>query len=33
MRLAIETNLTVKGKTAIDSLKDRIGKLKGKIQY
>jgi hypothetical protein len=28
-----ETNLTVKGKTVIDSLKDWIGKLKGRIQY
>lgn len=28
-----ETKLTVKGKTVIDSLKDWIGKLKGKIQY
>lgn len=28
-----ETNLTVKGKTVIDSLKDWIGKLTGKIQY
>jgi hypothetical protein len=28
-----ETKLTVKGKTIIDSLKDWIGKLKGKIQY
>ena len=28
-----ETKLTVKGKTVIDSLKDWIGKLTGKIQY
>ncbi len=28
-----ETKLTVKGKTVIDSLKDWIGKLKGRIQY
>lgn len=28
-----ETKLTIKGKTVIDSLKDWIGKLKGKIQY
>ena len=28
-----ETKLTVKGKTVIDSFKDWIGKLKGKIQY
>ena len=28
-----ETKLTVKGKTVIDSLKDWIGKLKGKIQH
>jgi hypothetical protein len=28
-----ETKLTVKGKTIIDSFKDWIGKLKGKIQY
>ncbi len=28
-----ETKLTVKGKTAIDRLKDWIGKLTGKIQY
>jgi leucyl-tRNA synthetase len=28
-----ETKLTVKGKTVINSLKDWIGKLKGKIQY
>jgi hypothetical protein len=28
-----ETKLTVKGKTVIDSLKDWIGKLAGKIQY
>ena len=28
-----ETKLTLKGKTLIDSLKDWIGKLKGKIQY
>ena len=28
-----ETKLTVKGKTIIDSLKDWIGKLTGKIQY
>jgi hypothetical protein len=28
-----ETKLSVKGKTVIDSFKDWIGKLKGKIQY
>ena len=28
-----ETKLTVKGKTVIDSFKDWIGKLKGRIQY
>jgi hypothetical protein len=28
-----ETKLTVKGKTVIDSFKDWIGKLKGKIQH
>jgi hypothetical protein len=28
-----DTKLTVKGKTVIDSLKDWIGKLKGRIQY
>jgi hypothetical protein len=28
-----ETKLTVKGKTIIDSFKDWIGKLKGRIQY
>jgi hypothetical protein len=28
-----ETKLTVKGKTVLDSLKDWIGKLTGKIQY
>lgn len=28
-----ETKLTVKGKTVIDSLKDWIGKLKGRIEY
>jgi len=28
-----ETRLTVKGKTVIDSFKDWIGKLKGRIQY
>jgi hypothetical protein len=28
-----EAKLTVKGKTVIDSLKDWIGKLKGRIQY
>jgi len=28
-----ETKLTVKGKTVIDSLKDWIGKLKGRIQH
>jgi hypothetical protein len=28
-----ETKLTVKGKTAIDSLMDWIGKLTGKIQH
>jgi hypothetical protein len=28
-----ETKLTVKGKTVIDSLKDWIGKLKGRVQY
>jgi hypothetical protein len=28
-----ETKLTVKGKTVVDSLKDWIGKLTGKIQY
>jgi len=30
---AAETKLTVKGKTVIDSLKDWIGNLTGKIQY
>jgi len=30
---AAETKLTVKGKTVIDSFKDWIGKLKGRIQY
>jgi hypothetical protein len=28
-----ETKLTVKGKTVIDSFKDWVGKLKGRIQY
>jgi hypothetical protein len=28
-----DTKLAVKGKTVIDSLKDWIGKLKGRIQY
>jgi hypothetical protein len=28
-----ETQLTIKGKTLIDSLKDWIGKLKGRIHY
>jgi hypothetical protein len=32
-RQTAETKLTVKGKTVIDSLKDWIGKLTGKIQY
>jgi len=32
-RQTAETKLTVKGKTIIDSFKDWIGKLKGRIQY